>query len=512
MAVPRITLSFRLLSGDGVFFTSLDRNEFSNLQLALGHSLPAVVPLGELVWHNARDNNPTQVAVEHEYIICLGKSLSVLGAPWKSPFSDGKDALLRQFESLKSSELGLSHIQREIRAFIVANREMLGEVERYKHVDKGGVYTGSESVHNPHPGGYDYEIFHPVTGKPMRKPANGYRFPEDTMRRRFIERGRLIYGPDENRIVKIKLYLDDYQDSLRSVINLDGRLGAYSIRDLFAQNESLFSNPKPVQLLQRLFGFIEAERAMILDYFAGSGVTGQAVISMNRYSARNLRFILVEMADYFDTVLLPRIKKVTYTPEWRGGKPRRMATAEEAERSPRIVKVLRLESYEDSLNNIAFDDAAGQQAMKLDGYLLQYMLRWEARGSETLLNVEKLAQPFAYTLHIHADGQTTDKAVDIPETFVYLLGLHVETRRVYHDDGRRYLVHRGRIDQRRVAVIWRATEDWGQADYERDRQFVLEHKLASSADEVFVNGDSFIPNARALESIFKARMFAPVEA
>ncbi len=56
------------------------------------------------------------------------------------------------------------------------------------------------------------------------------------------------------------------------------------------------------------------------------------------------------------------------------------------------------------------------------------------------------------------------------------------------------------------------TEGWQQADFERDKQFVAEQKLAHSADEVFVNGDSFIPNARALEPIFKVRVFAPVEA
>ena len=104
------------------------------------------------------------------------------------------------------------------------------------------------------------------------------------------------------------------------------------------------------------------------------------------------------------------------------------------------------------------------------------------------------------------------KPVDIPETFAYLLGLHVQTRRTHDDGGRRYLVYRGRIDHRQVAVIWRETEGWGQADYERDRQFVAEHKLAEGADEIFVNGDSFIPDAWALEPIFKARMFAPAEA
>jgi len=157
------------------------------------------------------------------------------------------------------------------------------------------------------------------------------------------------------------------------------------------------------------------------------------------------------------------------------------------------------------------DDASGQQAMKFDDYLLKYMLKWETRASETLLNVEKLARPFSYKLHIHADGQTREKVVDILETFNYLLGLHVRTRRVHDDDGRRYLVYTGRLGHRLVVVIWRETEGWQKADLERDKKFVAEQKLTEGADEVFVNGDSFIPKAKALEPVFKARMFAGVE-
>ena len=220
----------------------------------------------------------------------------------------------------------------------------------------------------------------------------------------------------------------------------------------------------------------------------------------------------MEMGRYFDTILLPRIKKVTFTPEWKDGKPKRMATQEEAERSPRIVKYLRLEGYEDALNNIEFDDASGQQALKFDDYLLKYMLTWETRVSETLLNVGKLARPFSYKLHVHVDGQTREKAADVPETFNYLLGLHVQTRRVYNDDGRRYLVYRGRIDHRQIVIIWRETEGWQKVDLERDKKFVAAQKLTEGADEVFVNGDSFIPNARALEPVFKARMFAEMQA
>lgn len=142
---------------------------------------------------------------------------------------------------------------------------------------------------------------------------------------------------------------------------------------------------------------------------------------------------------------------------------------------------------------------------------LKFMLKWETRKSETFLNVEKLASPFSYTLHIAEGQETKKKVVDIPETFNYLLGLHVSTRKVYDDNGKRYLVYRGQIDHRDVAVIWRETEGWDKEDLERDKKFVAEQKLTEGVDEVFVNGDSLIPGAKALEGVFKARMFAGME-
>jgi len=126
-----------------------------------------------------------------------------------------------------------------------------------------------------------------------------------------------------------------------------------TITALFGE-KNLINNPKPVELIRGVIQIAGRVVDIVADYFTGSGTTGHAVINLNREDGGRRKFILVEMAQYFDTVLLPRIKKVTFSPEWKDGKPKRMATAEEAERGPRIVKVIRLESYEDALNNIAF--------------------------------------------------------------------------------------------------------------------------------------------------------------
>jgi adenine-specific DNA-methyltransferase len=291
--------------------------------------------------------------------------------------------------------------------------------------------------------------------------------------------------------------------------------GTRELKNLFGRFGG-FDYPKAVGLVEDCLRVVSTRpNDFIMDYFAGSGTTGHAVINLNREDSGQRKFILVEIGEYFDTILLPRIKKVAFTPEWKDGKPKRMANEEEVERSPRIVKVVRLESYEDALNNITFDQASGQQALDLfgDEYMMRYMLAWEVSKSETLLDVEKLQSPFSYKLHIHRDGETRAQPVDLPETFTYLLGLDVEKRKVYHDDGRRYLCYRGTTrDGRRTAVIWREIEGWYKEDYERDRDFVAEHKMTEGAVEVFVNGDSLIPGAQSLDSLFKTRMFAPVEA
>ena len=99
------------------------------------------------------------------------------------------------------------------------------------------------------------------------------------------------------------------------------------------------------------------------------------------------------------------------------------------------------------------------------------------------------------------------------ETFNCLLGLKVHKREVYADNGRRYLVFRGETRDRpghRVAVVWRETEGWTEADFARDRDFVAQRNLSGNADTVYVNGDSAIPDAKPIEPVFKDRMFASV--
>jgi len=369
---------------------------------------------------------------------------------------------------------------------------------------------------------YDYPIITPSGRKVL--PPQGYCWRVSRERlAELIADNRIWFGPDGDSVPRLKRFLSETKQGLTPLTiwtykevghNQEGK---QELKRMLTESEEVFGTPKPTRLLQRIVkvGVNNDMKPLVLDYFAGSGTTAHAVINLNREDCGKRKFILVEMAEYFDTVLLPRIKKVTFTPEWEDGKPKRMATPEEAKYSPRIVKVIRLESYEDALNNITFQEESGQQMLHMfgDEYLLGYMIKWEAKESETLLDVDKLQTPFDYKLHIRRDGETRIQAVDLPETFSYLLGLDVETRKVYNNNGRRYLVYRGNTREgKKVAVIWRETKNWKLEDYETDAEFVKGQKMAEGADEIFVNGDSCIANAQSLDGIFKARMFAGMEA
>ena len=290
--------------------------------------------------------------------------------------------------------------------------------------------------------------------------------------------------------------------------------GAKSLKDLFGNRN--FDFPKAVGLVEDCLRASGCDQqATVLDYFAGSGTTAHAVVNLNREDGGKRKFILVEMGDHFRTVVLPRAKKITFSPEWSDGKPERISTAEEAKRSPKIIKYVRLESYEDALDSIQFDQRAGELQLerRIEGYLLNYMLKWETKDSETLLNPSKLSAPFDYQLRVHSNGDTIDRRVDVAETFNYLLGLKVRTRRVYMDGDRRYLVFRGETREqpgRTTVVIWRHTVDWDETDLKRDREFVAEHEITEGADTIFVNGMSSILGGKPIEPLFKERMFAGV--
>ena len=199
--------------------------------------------------------------------------------------------------------------------------------------------------------------------------------------------------------------------------------GSKVLNDIMGSKK--FDFPKSVYTVEDCISAVNnvqrSKTSTIIDYFAGSGTTGHAVLNLNRKDNGNRKYILVEMGEYFDTVTKPRIEKVVYSEDWKDGKP------VSRKGSSHAFKYLRLESYEDSLNNIVLRGGEHDLfAEARESYTLSYMLGIEAVGSASLLNVEKLDKPFSYKMDITRNLESSECTIDLVETFNYLIGLTVK--------------------------------------------------------------------------------------
>lgn len=310
MMWPRLMLLKELLSENGVFFACIDDNELYRLRLMLdevfGRSENWV---GTIVWRNVTDNNPTQIAIEHEYIVCFAKNKDTIEKAWKSSLSDVKDVLIKVGSELSERFPNDLELEHEYKKWFRLNKSELWPLDRYKYIDRGGIFTGSQSVHNPGKEGYRYDVIHPETGQPCKQPLMGYRFPKETMEE-LLAAGKILFGEDHNKIIELKLYASEYQEKLPSVIELDGRTSAYELRELFPERAKTFDHAKPSALVERILSFVLKKDAIVLDSFAGSGTTGHAVAALNAADGGNRRFILIECLDYADTLTRERVARV----------------------------------------------------------------------------------------------------------------------------------------------------------------------------------------------------------
>ena len=492
MMMDRFSVSRKLVSPLGGIFVSTDDAEYANLKPVLEQSWGADNFVADVIWNSRK-------SVSSDTLISVATNHTTFFASNKMLLDASKDSF-----RLPQPDEGFSN----------PDNDPLGPWT----LDPMDAPNIRENL--------TYPIVNPSTGQEFLPPEGRcWRFEREETRNLLLQ-GRVLFGRSGRAKPMYKRYLSEARSRGKAPTTLwdDVKTTTEATKvllNLFGttlpRTDINSIKPKPNEFVERCAILLTDWKSVTLDYFAGSGTTGHAVINLNREDGGQRKFILVEMGEYFDTVLLPRIKKVTYSPEWKDGRPKRVAKPEEAKRSPRIVKYMRLESYEDALDGIGFDEEAGQLDLedRIDGYLLKYMLRWETKQSETLLNAAKLTRPFDYRLRTHANGEARERTADVAETFNYLLGLNVSTRRVYDDDGRRYLVYRGETREapgHSVAVVWRETEGWKQEDFARDRSFVDEQGLVEDGDVVYVNGDSCIPGAKAIEPVFKARMFSSASA
>ncbi|XWY21976.1 site-specific DNA-methyltransferase [Bisgaard Taxon 45] len=475
------------LGKKAILFASIDENENPHFSFLLENIFGKNNVIADFIWQNKKGggNDSTFVAVEHEYIKCI---------------SNNKDT--------------------EKAFFIPYTEEYL---KRYKEQDKQGKYywdtfkrkSGKQYYPITCPDGTILE--NDELGTPISWLRSESRFKSD------LEIGDVKFEKRENGwSILFKQRLPEGKKP-RSLLSDIGTTSDGSNEQLNLFSKIYFKNPKPSSLIKELISY-PSSNSLTLDYFAGSGTTAHAVINLNREDGGNRQYILVEQGEYFDTVLKPRVQKVIYSKGWKDGKPTLEDKADNLQGVPQIVKVLKLESYEDTLNNLElqrsglFDHLLGNA--KQD-YLLHYMLDVESRDS--LLNIRHFDKPFDYGLNISTNsaGAYQWQAVDLVETFHYLLGARV----ISVDDKREaqgFVAVECRLPNQsadeKTLIFWRDCERIGYGELQAHFDRLGISPANSEYSQIYLNGDHTLETAwdgeqsgqlkiLSIEDAFLSRMF-----
>lgn len=530
MMEERIIKSLPYLKDGASFICHIDENEYENLFNLFLHK--GLFNLGTVVWDK---RNPmtggSGIALQHEYITWFSNNDITISVNTDS----AKLMMDKAAELLQKYGIITDEARNEYLMWL--NRSGIsGGDKAYRHLTDDGRIYQSVSLRAPEyrtDPKFHIPLIHPVTHKPCPMPVNGFSRTPETLAG-MMERGDIIFGEDETVQPRYKMYLTPgTKKQITSVIQ-DAKKGTsdlidYGLKFPYCHSVSFYSTI--------LTAAIQKKESIILDYFAGSGTTGHTIINLNRSNDADLKYILVEMGDYFDDVTKPRMEKAIYSTDWEKGKPTTRNTG-----ISQIMKYIRLESYEDALSNVELDTAQGDILSGLfgDEYLVHYMLNQEANGS--LLNIDAFRDPFSYRMKITENNEAKLRPVDLVETFNYLIGLTVSRHsivdwfratpddhgeyegavRIQRDDGGDFAFQQieGALpDGRKALVIWRnVTDDVRRSNAALDAYF--RHYRINPGDReydvIYVNGDNNLENIRRddeqwkvvmTETEFKARMF-----
>lgn len=242
-------------------------------------------------------------------------------------------------------------------------------------------------------------------------------------------------------------------------------------------------------VLKRVIDSLSEKDDYIIDCFLGSGTTAAVALKLQR------KFIGIDMGDHISKIAYPRLKYVlngeksgiSNSCTYRGGG---------------CFKYIRLEQYEDTLNNLEVNDGFGKPDN--ESYVLRYMLDTETRDS--LINTKDFVRPFDYTIKTTRDNELVDTPVDLVDTFNYLIGMHVDSIHWHKDDNICVVEGTTHIEKEHALVIWRnqdVIKNDDLNDFFRKQDYST---LDREFDVIYVNGDNTLPNLKSDEEHWKVRL------
>ena len=295
---PRLRMAERLLADEGVIFISIDDHEHASLKLMCDGVFGESNFVGNIVWEGGRKNDSKFLSVATDYILVYAKNLLSLKAnhtTWRLR-KEGIDAIYNKAENLKRLHgTGYVAMTKDLREWYggMDKKNPAWKNRHYKSIDEKGVFFPGD-ISWPGGGGPKYEVIHPRTGKPVKVPKTGWRFPQKSEMDKRILEGRVEFGQDEARVPQYKRYLHEIEGQVMSnVIYKDRRAAKKALDSILAEN--VFNDPKDVGVLEDILRLTTQKSDIILDFFAGSGSTGEAVMRLNAEDGGTRKFILVQI-------------------------------------------------------------------------------------------------------------------------------------------------------------------------------------------------------------------------
>ncbi|MDD6709858.1 MAG: site-specific DNA-methyltransferase [Ruminococcus sp.] len=338
----RLKIAKNLLSNIGVIIVNIDEHESYTLMCLLQELFGEENNIGEIIWNKQNPKGDSLgISAMHETIFCFCKNRTAFFANsnvcirkkinaeiminkakklfkklGKKSIPEDVLAAIKPFDysaEIKKDfyvKYDLKLINKEFQNWLSKQRFSNGE-KAYKFIDdKGRIYRGVSMAwpnKKKAPDDYFIPLIHPVTHKPCPVPERGWRNPPATMKK-LMEQERIIFGTDETKQPERKYYLDEnmYENVPSIYENAD------SADDLLANLGVEFEYPKPVSEAIYVCSCIQPNANLFLDFFAGSGTTGQAILEMNKADNGNRHFILCTNNDneICKNVTYPRIKTV----------------------------------------------------------------------------------------------------------------------------------------------------------------------------------------------------------
>ncbi|HCP4523389.1 TPA: site-specific DNA-methyltransferase [Escherichia coli] len=490
MMDSRLLFVKNLLSENGVFFCHIDENEYERLYLI--NKQLGLIDAGTIIWDKRNPmNGGSGIAIQHEYTTCFTKNMISINKKNENVLE-----ILEYAKLIKNKYPVInSEAKKKFYDWVTKNKKLTGGEQAYKYIDEKGRVYQSVSLRAPEPRTdkkFYIPLIHPVTGKPCAMPPNGFSRTPETLKD-MMDKGDILFGVDETTQPRQKAYL--YADAKKQITSIiqDAKKGKTQTTHLGID----FPYCHSTSLYNYLIGSASHNKnEIILDFFAGSGTSGHSVIELNRKDAGSRKYILVEQGEYAQNVTLSRLRKVIFSSNWKDGKAMDSTTG-----SSHILKVMKIESYEDVLNSLRFEQ---QKEIKdlfdtvnesvANEYLIKYMLETESKGS--LLSTDNFKKPFNYEMDIATDsaGATERKNIDLVETFNYLIGLHVKS--IESNIERGYVRVEGMLPTgERTLILWRDCDKIGYEELNKYANRFDLYAKENTFDVIYINGDHNLPTA-----------------